>query len=90
MEEEDFFIQGLDEKRKLVEDLSEKLVEARGIAHEIASTCITIDDKRQKDIIDFKNELRQDFISNYQVEPSEYFLVAKCGTRELHICLNMK
>lgn len=86
---DDYFIEGIGSKRRLVDELSEKLKEAKSIASEIASTQITIEDKRLKDIKDYTAEIRKEFKSTFHYEPSEYFLVAKCGTRECRLHLNL-
>lgn len=86
---DDFFIKGFEEKRKEIEELSEKLVEARKIAEKIASTEILISNKRQIDVKEYIHDLRREFRTTFRDEPSEFLLVAKSQTREIHIRLNV-
>ncbi|MDT0593207.1 hypothetical protein [Halomonas sp. PAR8] len=87
--ENSFFIEGLEDKAEKLNELSKKLKEARTIANELASTQIIINDKRQKDITEYINELRKGFMKNFGHEPQEFLLTAKQGFREFHIRLNL-
>ncbi len=88
-DESEVFIQGLGIKTKEINDLLEKLKEAESIANKISKTQIVINDKRQKDVIEYVKEVRQDFIESFGHEPIEYCVVAVGDFRESRICLNL-
>lgn len=89
MDETGVVIEGLEETAKSINDLLGKLKEAKSIAEELASTHIILNDKRQKDIMVFIDELRDDFFKKTGREPAEFLLVAKDNSFEFQIRLNI-
>ncbi len=79
----------MEDATKMINELSTKLNEARTIANELASTEILISDKRQKDIIEYVDDLREEFRNLKNYDPNGYYLVAEGETFEIRIQLNL-
>lgn len=82
-------IEGMEETTEKVNELAEKLREARSIANELASTEILISDKRHKEIVEYIRELRKEFIQTVGYEPFRYYLVAEGDSFQCQIHLNL-
>ncbi|PFJ10588.1 hypothetical protein COD67_23695 [Bacillus cereus] len=81
---------GIGEAQEKVAKLTEKLVEAKGIANELASTKIYIQDTRKKDIEQYIAELRLDFTKTFHHEPEGFYLVAEGQNGRCQISLSKR
>ncbi|MDQ0159002.1 hypothetical protein [Alkalibacillus salilacus] len=89
MKDSEFLIEGMEETTEKVNELLDKMREAKTIADEIASTQIVLNDKRQKDVMEYVAELRKDFVNQKGHEPYGYHLVAEADSFQVRISLNL-
>ncbi|TKI84502.1 hypothetical protein FC701_13675 [Bacillus mycoides] len=81
---------GIDEAQEKIEKLTEKLVEAKGIANELTSTKIYIQDTRKKDLDHYIEEIRLDFTRTFHHEPEGFYLVAEGQNGRCQISLSKR
>lgn len=83
-----FRLEGDDEALKKVEELIRQLDIARSLVKDLAEIKITILDTRKKEINEYINELRNDFIRTYGYEPLQLYLAAEGNSHSIRMILN--
>lgn len=81
---------GIGEAQERVGKLTKKLVEAKEVANELASTKVYIQDTRKKELDQYIEELRIDFIKTFHHEPEGFYLVAEGQNGRCQISLSRR
>ena len=81
-------LDGNEETLEKIRELIKQLDIARSLVKDLAEIKITILDTRKKEINEYINELRNDFIKTYGYEPLQLYLAAEGNSHSIRIILN--